>query len=144
MSLKIILGRAGSGKSTYMLNDMSQNENTIYIVPEQFSFSAEKKLIEAFGVVGLSNPQTLSFMRLADLVFSKYGAPEFISDEASYNMLVSYCANSIKPEKLRLFDGLVKRMSFHGLHQILFQHLSVIKLLLLSFFGLLKKLLMLF
>lgn len=109
MSLKIILGRAGSGKSTYMLNDMSQNENTIYIVPEQFSFSAEKKLIDAFGVVGLSNPQTLSFMRLADLVFSKYGAPEFISDEASYNMLVSYCANSIKPEKLRLFDGLVKK-----------------------------------
>lgn len=109
MSLKIICGRAGSGKSTYMLNDMPESENVIYIVPEQFSFSAEKMLIKRFGMVGLGHPHVLSFMRLADLVFSKYGAPEFISDTASYEMLISYCANSIKPERLRLFDGLVKK-----------------------------------
>ena len=109
MSLKIICGRAGSGKTTYMLDDMLENENSIYIVPEQYSFSAEKKIIERFGTVGLGNPEVLSFMRLADLVFSKYGAPEFVSDNASFEMLVSYCANSILPEKLRLFDGLVKK-----------------------------------
>lgn len=109
MSLKIVCGRAGSGKSTYMLDDMVENENAIYIVPEQFSFSAEKKIIEKFGAAGLGNPQVLSFMRLADLVFSKYGSPEFVSDNASYEMLVSYCANSIAPENLRLFDGLVKK-----------------------------------
>ncbi len=109
MSLKIVCGRAGSGKSTYLLDDMLENENSIYIVPEQFSFSAEKKIIDKFGTVGLGNPQVLSFMRLADLVFSKYGAPEFVSDNASYEMLVSYCANSIAPENLRLFDGLVKK-----------------------------------
>ena len=109
MSLKIICGRSGSGKSTYMLNDMAESENSIYIVPEQFSFSAEKMIIEKFGMVGLGNPQVLSFMRLADSVFSKYGAPEFISDSASYEMLVSYCSNSITPERLRLFDGLVKK-----------------------------------
>lgn len=109
MSLKIIYGRSGSGKSHYMLSDMSSDSNSLYIIPEQFSFSAEKKIIDAFGSVGLGNPQVLSFMRLAELVFSKYGAPEFISDNASYEMLVSYLANSIKPEKLQLFDGLVKR-----------------------------------
>ncbi|MBQ3023414.1 MAG: exodeoxyribonuclease V subunit gamma [Clostridia bacterium] len=109
MSLKIICGRAGSGKSTYMLDDMLENENAIYIVPEQFSFSAEKKIIEKFGTAGLGNPQVLSFMRLADMVFSRYGSPEFVSDNASYEMLVSYCANSITPENLRLFDGLVKK-----------------------------------
>ncbi len=109
MSLKIVCGRAGSGKSTHLLNDMIENENAIYIVPEQFSFSAEKKIIEKFGTAGLGNPEVLSFMRLADRVFSKYGAPEFVSDNASYEMLVSYCANSIAPENLRLFDGLVKK-----------------------------------
>ncbi len=109
MSLKIICGRAGSGKSTYMLDDMIENENSIYIVPEQYSFSAEKKIIERFGTTGLGNPGVLSFMRLADLVFSKYGAPKFVSDNASFEMLVSYCSNSILPEKLRLFDGLVKK-----------------------------------
>lgn len=107
MSLKIILGRAGSGKTAHILKDMP--EGAIYIVPEQFSFSAEKKLTEEFGVCGLGNPQALSFMRLADLVFSRYGAPEFIADNASFEMLVSYCANSISPDKLTLFDGLVKK-----------------------------------
>ncbi len=109
MSLRIILGRGGCGKTTYMLGDMEENSDCVYIVPEQFSFSAEKKLIDAFGVVGLGNPQVLSFMRLADLVFSKYGAPKFISDDASFQMLVSYLANSIRAEKLKLFDGLVKK-----------------------------------
>lgn len=109
MSLKVICGRAGSGKSTYLLDDMPQSSDTIYIVPEQFSFSAEKRLIQKFGFVGLGNPQVLSFMRLADLVFSKYGAPEFIADSASFEMLVSYCANSITPDNLKLFDGIVKK-----------------------------------
>ena len=109
MSLRIILGRSGCGKTTYMLSDMEEKGDYIYIVPEQFSFSAEKKIIDAFGMVGLGNPQVLSFMRLADLVFSKYGAPKFISDGASFQMLVSYLANSISSEKLKLFDGLVKK-----------------------------------
>lgn len=109
MSLKIVCGRSGSGKSTYLLNDMSDENNVIYIVPEQFSFTAEKMLIKKFGMVGLGKPQVLSFMRLADNVFSKYGSPEFITDNASFEMLVSYCANSVKPENLNLFNGLVKK-----------------------------------
>jgi len=109
MSLKIIKGRSGSGKSTYMLNDMPEDKDVLYIVPEQFSFSAEKKIIDKFGISGLGMPQVLSFMRLADMVFTTYGSPEFISDSASFEMLVSYCANSINPDNLRLFDGLVKR-----------------------------------
>ena len=109
MSLKIVRGRAGSGKSTFLLEDMHASENSIYIVPEQFSFSAEKKLVEKFGVSGLGNPVCLSFMRLADTIFTRYGAPEFISDNSSFEMLVSYCANNISAERLRLFDGLVKK-----------------------------------
>ena len=73
MSLKLICGRSGSGKSTYMLKEMEYDSKPIYIVPEQHSFSAEKKLIDVFGAVGLAGPQVLSFMRLADHVFSKHG-----------------------------------------------------------------------
>lgn len=109
MSLKIIQGRSGSGKSTYILDDMPEDAPVIYIVPEQFSFTAEKMLINKFGMVGLGMPVVLSFMRLADTVFSTYGAPEFIADNASFEMLVSYCANSVKPENFRLFEGLVKK-----------------------------------
>ena len=109
MSLKLIIGRGGSGKTTWLLNEMESDENALYIVPEQFTFSAEKKLINKFGVSGLGNPQALSFMRLSDIVFARYGAPEFISDNASFEMLVSYCANSLNPDRLKLFDGLVKK-----------------------------------
>ena len=109
MSLKIIYGRAGSGKSHFLLEDMKKSEDSIYIVPEQFSFSAEKKIIDAFKVGGLGNPQATSFKRLSGILFSIYGSPEFVSDNASGEMLVSYCANSLSEKKLRLFDGLVKK-----------------------------------
>lgn len=112
MSLKIIKGRAGSGKSTYMLNDMEHSENALYIVPEQFSYSAEKRIIEKFGLSGLGCPQVLSFKRLSDIIFSRYGAPKFISGNTAYEMIVSYCANSIKADKLKLFGGLVKKSDF--------------------------------
>ncbi|MBR1970883.1 MAG: PD-(D/E)XK nuclease family protein [Clostridia bacterium] len=112
MSLKIIKGRAGSGKSTYMLNDMEHSENALYIVPEQFSYTAEKRIIEKFGISGIGCPQVLSFKRLCDIVFSRYGAPEFITGNASFEMIVSYCANSIKTDKLQLFGGLVKKSEF--------------------------------
>ncbi len=114
MSLKIITGRSRSGKTQLLLNDMSENSGAVYIVPEQFSFSAEKMLIDRFGVCGLGNPQVMSFERLADSIFSKYGGGAFIPDEAAYKMLVSYSTNTLKGERLRLFDGLVKKSELSG------------------------------
>ena len=112
MSLKFIKGRAGSGKSTYMINEMEAFNDSIYIVPEQFTFSAEKRIVERFGVSGLGNPQVLSFKRLADIIFARYGAPEFISGNAAYEMIVSYASNSLDANKLNLFGGLVKKSEF--------------------------------
>ena len=46
MSLRIIYGRAGAGKSEYCYNEIAQKiktENKILIItPEQFSYTAEK------------------------------------------------------------------------------------------------------
>jgi len=109
LSLKIVRGRAGSGKSRFLLNDMAYAENAIYIVPEQFSFSAEKKIIDMFKVGGLGNPQATSLQRIAGTLFSIYGAPRFVSDNASGEMLISYCANSLSQNELRLFDGLIRK-----------------------------------
>ena len=50
MSLQLIYGKSGSGKSEYILNDVKNNielSEKIYIItPEQFSYSAEKNLLE--------------------------------------------------------------------------------------------------
>ena len=51
MGLRIIYGRAGSGKSEYcyqeIAKEIEKNEKIFLITPEQFSFTAEKKLMEA-------------------------------------------------------------------------------------------------
>ncbi|HPA54687.1 MAG TPA: helicase-exonuclease AddAB subunit AddB [Bacillota bacterium] len=79
MSLRIIYGRAGSGKSTYCLNEiresLNQGNNTrhIIIVPEQFSLQAEKKLIKAVGASGINGAEVLSFRRLSHRVLGEVG-----------------------------------------------------------------------
>ena len=53
MSLRIVYGRSGTGKSTYLFKEIAEKikhgqKRKIYIItPEQFSFTAEKKLMEA-------------------------------------------------------------------------------------------------
>ena len=51
MGLRIIYGRAGTGKSSMCFSEISNlinKENKIFVItPEQFSFTAEKKLMEA-------------------------------------------------------------------------------------------------
>ena len=50
MKLRIIYGKAGCGKSSYLFNYIKEkidNPHKIYIItPEQFSFTAERKLLD--------------------------------------------------------------------------------------------------
>ena len=76
MKLKIIYGKAGSGKSTYLFNyikDIIKNPQKIYIItPEQFSFTAEKKLLEISGGACI-NAEVLTFSRMAYRVIKEIG-----------------------------------------------------------------------
>ena len=51
MSLKIIYGKSGTGKSEYIFKEIAkkiednQKEKIYVITPEQFSFTAEKKAV---------------------------------------------------------------------------------------------------
>lgn len=84
MGLKIIYGRAGSGKSTLCLQEIknkllsggsavSEGRPLVLIVPEQFSLQAERNLAGISGMSGDSNAEVLSFRRLAFRVFSEVG-----------------------------------------------------------------------
>ena len=70
MPLKIISGGIGSGKSSYLYKSisetLSQNPdcNAVLIVPEQFSFTAEKSLSEEFGGLGINKIEVVTFSRL--------------------------------------------------------------------------------
>ena len=79
--LTLLLGRAGTGKSQSLLEDITARpgEPACLIVPEQASHAAERALC-AHGGDGVSRyAEVLSFTRLAPRVFAPAGggaAPE--------------------------------------------------------------------
>lgn len=75
MGLRIIYGKAGSGKSQYIYNEINEkikNNKKIYIItPEQFSFTAEQKLMEnRKSIIGA---EVITFNRLAYRVINEIG-----------------------------------------------------------------------
>lgn len=79
MSLQLIIGRAGAGKSQFCLEAIaaslrqSPRCHHILIVPEQISFLSEKKLLKALGGTGGFYAKTLSFRRFAWTVLQETG-----------------------------------------------------------------------
>lgn len=67
--MNIIYGRSGSGKSEYIYNKIKSEiklaTKTYIITPEQFSFTAEKKLLETLDEGATTNVEVLSFERMA-------------------------------------------------------------------------------
>ncbi len=71
MSLRLILGRQGSGKTHFYMNEVATLSSAPWIiVPEQYSFTAEKRLTEKTGVHGLGGAEIFSFKRLAHRLLS--------------------------------------------------------------------------
>ena len=78
MSLKIIYGRSGTGKSTYIFNEIAEkikkgNRKIYIITPEQFSFTAEKKLLDSIDTNSVVLAEVLTFNRMAYRVIKETG-----------------------------------------------------------------------
>ena len=77
MGLRVIYGRAGSGKSQYIYNEINEKINTkenrkIYLItPEQYSATAEQKLME--NRKAIINAEIITFNRLAFRVINEIG-----------------------------------------------------------------------
>ena len=80
MGLRFVFGRGGSGKSTYLLNEIKtrvqDNETSpvILLVPEQYSFEMEKRVSSLY--LGKEKDKymrtrVLSFNTMSALVFTK-------------------------------------------------------------------------
>ncbi|MDO9536305.1 MAG: exodeoxyribonuclease V subunit gamma [Bacillota bacterium] len=89
MGLRLIIGRAGTGKSELCLREIAENlkerpdgSPLIYIVPEQATFQAEYALNTSYGLQGTIRAQVLSFRRLAWKVMQESGGGKrlFIDD----------------------------------------------------------------
>lgn len=96
MGLRFVLGRSGTGKTTYCLDAIRaklQGEPDgaplIMLVPEQATFQTEYALLKDTSLSGTIRAQALSFRRLAFRVMQETGGTALIpiSDNGKHMML---------------------------------------------------------
>lgn len=79
LSLQIIYGTAGTGKSSYIFEQIQENikqksNHAIKLItPEQFSFTAEKKLLETSSTSSILQAEVITFARMAYRVLNEVG-----------------------------------------------------------------------
>lgn len=79
MSLQLILGNSGAGKSYALYSSILQEaqrhpkKNYLVIVPEQFTMQTQKELVSLSPDHVLMNIDILSFQRLAYRIFEEVG-----------------------------------------------------------------------
>ena len=75
MELRLIYGRAGTGKTSFCFKEIAQileKEEKIFIItPEQFSFSAEQHLMSEVKTKAVINAEVLTFNRMAFRIISE-------------------------------------------------------------------------
>jgi len=103
--LKLIYGRAGTGKTEYIFNDIKNkiaSEEKIYIItPEQFSYTAEKRLLDTLGDGAVLQVEVLSFERMAYRVINETISNIDFKIEKSGKSMIIFDAINKEQKKLR-------------------------------------------
>lgn len=131
MSIQFILGRAGTGKSTYCLNEIIEENKKdplgaplILLVPEQSTHQMEINLAKASGFGGIMRSQVLSFRRLGWRIFSETGGGnKTVLGDMGKRMLLRRLLLKYKPQ-LQIFARSAARP---GMADILAQLISEFK-----------------
>lgn len=77
--LNIILGKAGTGKTEYlinMINKINNIEDILVIIPDQKSFEYDKKLYNKLGASVYNKIEIYTFSKLAQIIIDKFGLSE--------------------------------------------------------------------
>lgn len=93
MSLRLIYGKSGCGKSEYCFNEIAKNVNKekIYmIVPNQMALMAEKRLMEKANNLALVNTEVITFSRMAFRVRNELGGAKKTSLSKSGKAMLIY------------------------------------------------------
>ncbi|MCL2035155.1 MAG: PD-(D/E)XK nuclease family protein [Oscillospiraceae bacterium] len=105
--LHFTLGAAGTGKTAGLLEKMGalarDGERLIYLVPEQYSFEAERQIYRSLGPKRALCVEVLSFTRLSGSVFRAYGglSGTAVSKTGKY-LLMSLALGEVR-EKLQIY-----------------------------------------
>ena len=129
MSFRIVYGRAGTGKSEYCYREIAQKikeENKILIItPEQFSFTAEKKLMDAIDTQAVLNAEVVTLSRMAYRVINEIGEKtETNLSKCGKAMLIYSILNNNKKElkflgktdeNVEMLDTAITELKKHGI-----------------------------
>ncbi|MBO3443140.1 helicase-exonuclease AddAB subunit AddB [Clostridium sp. CCUG 7971] len=113
MSVRFVFGRGGSGKSTYILEDIKKrvqdNETSpvILLVPEQYTFEMEKRMSKLF--LGeekdkFLRSRVLSFKTMSNIVFSHVGGLTEVNINSSGRAMMTYRAIESVSDELNIFS----------------------------------------
>lgn len=114
--LKLFLGAAGTGKTTRLSGEIEavarRGEKVILLVPEQYSFESEKRLHRALGPRDSLQVEVLSFTRLCDNIFRRFGglAGTPVTQTARY-LLMSVAVNELQ-DTLKVYRKSASNITF--------------------------------
>jgi ATP-dependent helicase/nuclease subunit B len=119
MSIRLIYGRAGTGKSRFCIDeiktkiDKKSEKELILLVPEQYTFNTENNILKLVGERALLTTKVLSFKKMAHEVFEECGGRvKEIIKESGKNMLIHRVLNE-NIESLNYFKKISKEQGFN-------------------------------
>lgn len=118
MGLKIVAGRAKTGKSTYIYDDINaeikknNHTNLILLVPEQMTYQAEYEIIDSIKQQGIMAAEVLSFTRLGYKILEEVGGLK-VQEINNYGkvMLLKQIFEE-KKDELKLFNKSSRQEGF--------------------------------
>lgn len=113
--LKLLLGRAGTGKTTALLKAIAAaggERPQLLIVPEQHSHDMERRLCAIAGNQVSRFAEVLSFTRLASRVFSVVGGLAAPTLDAGGRLLLMYSALQSVCSRLKVYGRPSRRPEF--------------------------------
>ncbi len=118
MSLQLILGSSGSGKSQDLYNEIidksikHKDVNYLVIVPEQFTLQTQKEIVEKHPNHGTMNIDILSFLRLSHRVFDEVGGNDRPVLEDTGKSMILRKVLTLKKEELLYFGREANKIGF--------------------------------
>ncbi len=108
--LYFILSRVGCGKTTHIHNLIAQfvengAKDIVMLVPEQFSFAAERMMLEKLGTQNFDKLDILSFSRLAEKIVPKSRQSTRQIDDAGRAALMLLALQSVR-DKLSVYKDM--------------------------------------
>jgi ATP-dependent helicase/nuclease subunit B len=118
MSLQLLLGNSGAGKSyqlnQYLIEQSMANPDTNYIiiVPEQFTLQTQKDIVAMHPRYAVMNIDIVSFQRLAYRIFDEVGGNHLASlDDTGKNLIIRKVAAQ-KQDQLKVLGANLKKLGY--------------------------------